>query len=433
MLLDYLKSDHTHHNRLFLRRILWVACCIILIMSSPSVFAQEDLPDAPLSSFGSADQKFENAVKEFLNIPYRKGGASKKGIDCSGLARMIYSKFFGIELPHNTRQQFRFSELQKIDDNELQSGDLIFFANKKKKNVNHVGVYLSDGQFIHASSSRGVMISSLDDRYWKARFVGSKRHTIMNSPPDTEEVRFENALEIPVSQNSTITSYGREQFFSNTSALLFDTVSTFGEQFYDRSELRKKHLNHYEIGFDYAISDTFDVNLGAIREKFDPFTAWNGLDSHSNEYLTYSIDDFSSDTSVRHGLKLESGINPNNWLNITPVITYFDYSPERQEVLDGPKRVLGINTLISPEHNRWSLSMFVQCADKGDLLSVPTFDNMLSTLDMEVKLGLNLTDNLQFSITGKHDNRTAAFGIPEDSSSEQPFASHIFLTFDLAN
>jgi len=134
---------------------------------------------------------------------------------------------------------------------------------------------------------------------------------------------------------------------------------------------------------------------------------------------------------VRQGLKLAGDIRPSNWLSITPSITYFDYSTENRQLLDVPKRTLGVNTLLSPIHQSWSLSMSLQYSDQEDLMSFTTSDNMLNSLDMAVRLGVNLTDNLQFSIMGKHDVKSTAYGMSVDSMFMEPSASDVFLTFDL--
>jgi len=129
-----------------------------------------------LSAFGLTDKQFEKRAKEYLGIPYKKGGTSEKGLDCSGFVRVLYDRHFGIDLPHNSMELYLCKKLQKISTAAMRSGDLLFFSNKKKKRINHVGVYLSDGRFIHASTSQGIMVSKLNDRYWERRFVISKRY-----------------------------------------------------------------------------------------------------------------------------------------------------------------------------------------------------------------------------------------------------------------
>ena len=181
-----------NHNSLK-RSIICCFCCLLLAVSSSSAFATERHYGSPLSSFGFTDEQFENKVKEYLDVPYRRGGASRKGMDCSGFSRTVYSKLFGIQLPHSSVDQFRSSALRKIDVKKLQPGDLIFFANTKRKKINHVGVYISDRQFIHASSSQGIIVSSLDESYWKNRFVGSKRHVALNIAPKNSVIRIRSS------------------------------------------------------------------------------------------------------------------------------------------------------------------------------------------------------------------------------------------------
>jgi hypothetical protein len=332
-------------------------------------------------------------------------------MDCSGFARVVYSRLLGIDLPHNSIDQFRFSELEKIDSGTLQAGDLIFFANNKKKRINHVGVYLSNGQFIHASSSQGITVSRLEDRYWKKRFVGSKRHMALSPNQDIDEHRFENFLEIPVGQDGTITAYTRNEFQTNSP---------------EYPGLSHSPLNFYEIGYGQSIFDGFGVSLSGIYERFDAHTAWSGFDL-STRYMSYKNVPFSADTSIRQGLKLASEFKPSSWLSITPSITLFDYSNESTVLFDAPKRTLGLNTLLSPVHNRWSLAMLLQYSDRED----PTFDNMSNSLDMAIKLGINLTDNLQFSIMGRHDNRTVVYEMQDSSFTPSTGGSNVFFSFDL--
>lgn len=419
----------------FSKSIIWIICSTLIAVPSPSAFGMGNTSDSPLSSFGLTEQKFEDEAKEFLGIPYRKGGTSKRGLDCSGFARMIYDRLFGIDLPHNSIGQFSSSELQKITTTaDLQPGDLIFFGNtsKKKRRINHVGVYLSDGQFIHASSSQGVTVSSLDDRYWKKRFVGSKRHLALNSNGDDDQIRFESSIEIPVQQNGTLTGYTRDDFRSQSSSFLQVDFNTFTDDSFDVRDMDHSPLNFYEVGYDHALADGFNMNLSAIRETFDTATVWQQGFDLSTRNMSYRLDDYASyDTAVRQGLKLASNFQPSDWLIITPSITFFDYSLEAPDFLDGPKRTLGLNTLLAPANNHWSLAMLLQYSDRDHLTGTAAADNMLSSLNMGVKLGINLTDNMQFSIIGKHDKRMAALGMPEDSTL-QTSNSNVFLTFDFS-
>ncbi len=115
----------------------------------------------------------------FLGVKYRYGGDSaRSGFDCSGFVRYVYQETLGTVLPHNAAQQAR--EGEKIPESQLKPGDLVFF-NTLRRAFSHVGIYIGDGQFIHAPrSGQTVRVESLDSPYWAKRFDGARR--IMTSP-----------------------------------------------------------------------------------------------------------------------------------------------------------------------------------------------------------------------------------------------------------
>lgn len=96
--------------------------------------------------------------------PYQLGGMSQDGIDCSGFVALTFSEEYGIHLPRSTQQQALLSG--EIPRTKLQAGDLLFFKIPKQEKYAHVGIYLENDQFLHASTSQGVMISDLKDSYW---------------------------------------------------------------------------------------------------------------------------------------------------------------------------------------------------------------------------------------------------------------------------
>lgn len=103
---------------------------------------------------------------EWIGTPYRSGGHTKRGTDCSGLTGEIYRKVYRVRLPRSTGKQL--AACRKVARRGLKEGDLVFFHNgKSRKKVTHVGIYLKDGKFVHASTSRGVIVSSLDENYWR--------------------------------------------------------------------------------------------------------------------------------------------------------------------------------------------------------------------------------------------------------------------------
>ena len=111
-------------------------------------------------------------IRQWKGTPYCLGGSSKKCTDCSGFVQKVYKNVCGAKLPRVSKDQFKIGK--KISRNNLTKGDLVFFALNGRR-INHVGIYIGEDKFAHASTSRGVMISSLKKAYFKKRFVGARR------------------------------------------------------------------------------------------------------------------------------------------------------------------------------------------------------------------------------------------------------------------
>ncbi|MFT4061481.1 MAG: NlpC/P60 family protein [Edaphocola sp.] len=111
-------------------------------------------------------------IEEWYGTPYRFGGTSKIGIDCSAFTRQLYTDVYNLDLDRTSREQFQ--NALSVDRQQLREGDLVFFK-IHSKNITHVGVYLYDGKFVHASVSQGVVISDLSDAYWSRYFAGAGR------------------------------------------------------------------------------------------------------------------------------------------------------------------------------------------------------------------------------------------------------------------
>lgn len=111
-------------------------------------------------------------IDAWLGVPYKYGGLDKKGVDCSGLTCAIYKSVYGKIIPRTSKQQYELCK--KITVNELMAGDLVFFK-IETTDVSHVGVYLQNKQFIHASVAKGVVVSDLNDPYYSRYFTGAGR------------------------------------------------------------------------------------------------------------------------------------------------------------------------------------------------------------------------------------------------------------------
>ncbi|MBR2095113.1 MAG: C40 family peptidase [Fibrobacter sp.] len=115
----------------------------------------------------------EKYAREWLGAKYVYGAASKKKTDCSGYVMQVYKGFYGISLDHSSQHMFDDGRGYSIRRSKLQEGDLVFFGNFWK--ISHVGIYLKGNRFIHASTSSGVIITPMDDKYWASKYKGARR------------------------------------------------------------------------------------------------------------------------------------------------------------------------------------------------------------------------------------------------------------------
>ncbi len=104
-------------------------------------------------------------------VSYKLGGNTHKGIDCSAYMQRVFNDEFSFNLPRTSHEQAK--QGSRIDKKDLNTGDLVFF--KISPQERHVGVYIGEGQFVHASSSIGVTVSRLDNTYWQARYEQARR------------------------------------------------------------------------------------------------------------------------------------------------------------------------------------------------------------------------------------------------------------------
>jgi cell wall-associated NlpC family hydrolase len=116
--------------------------------------------------------QLEAIIKPWLGTPYLYGGSTRRGIDCSGLVRQVFLQWKNISLPHSTRAAWKMGWAVRKD--QLALGDVVYFGNIAT--VTHSGIYMGNGSFAHASSSRGVRYDRLDDPYWSPRYKGARRY-----------------------------------------------------------------------------------------------------------------------------------------------------------------------------------------------------------------------------------------------------------------
>ncbi len=167
-----------------------IACALLVLTGCGSKRHAESTPAGDYKPAGNtsgtatppftewqSDEMADALVKEamkWIGTAYRYGGDSRRGTDCSGLVMSVYRDVCGIKLPRTTREQLAYCS--RLKKGQEQAGDLIFFGSgKDPAQVSHVGICIGNGEMVHASSSRGVVVSTFTSGYWGERFRWSGR------------------------------------------------------------------------------------------------------------------------------------------------------------------------------------------------------------------------------------------------------------------
>lgn len=145
------------------RSLLLVFCSALIILAACS---------SPRSGMrGTPEQRLMTVYQEWRGVPYQLGGMTKSGVDCSAFVQITMRRAFGLDLPRVTSDQIK--EGRRVRPNRLQTGDLVFF--RTGPTTLHVGIMVGSHRFIHASTSQGVTVASLRERYWQERYLEARR------------------------------------------------------------------------------------------------------------------------------------------------------------------------------------------------------------------------------------------------------------------
>lgn len=118
-------------------------------------------------------KRMSQEIKSWLGTPYHWGGMTKEGADCSGFVYKVFMNVADQKLPRVSRDMYKVGK--PISRDNLKFGDLVFFQGYSNKRVSHVGIFLGEEKFAHASSTYGVIYSHLYENYYKKRYIGAKR------------------------------------------------------------------------------------------------------------------------------------------------------------------------------------------------------------------------------------------------------------------
>ena len=151
--------------------IMAVAALIFLVSCAHHRKESDGGPREPNRAPGQIQKQLETEYQRWQGTRHRMGGSSRSGVDCSGFVKAVYKNIFMMDLPRTTQAQATLGRPVKKTD--LQAGDLVFF--KPPSYPRHVGIYLSNSEFIHASKTKGVTISRMDPYYWDKYFWTARR------------------------------------------------------------------------------------------------------------------------------------------------------------------------------------------------------------------------------------------------------------------
>jgi hypothetical protein len=303
----------------------------------------------------------EQEISKFFGLRYRFGGEGQAGIDCSALVKQVYSDVFGVNLPRSSTEQSRVGDLESVPQGDLKTGDLVFFGPNRKK-VNHVGMYLASGHFLHAARSEGVTISRLDDSYWKSRFMFSKRMPGLDTGEDDDDaIDFRRGF----MRDSYQTAFNREQ---NSEVGFLD----FGVKLNDSLELL---LSGFFINSLADHGPTGDIS--------PPSSSMSGAES----------------STEGGGFRLATVLSPLEWLKLIPSVAQVEVRDERSR--DYQK--FGLETWMILPSTRLSVFMAAYAKNQDDLFERPLNASPdWQSMDMALGLHYQLSDSLRFSLWGTH-------------------------------
>jgi len=312
-------------------------------------------------------ERLESEIKQYFGLRYRMGGTGRNGIDCSALVQKVYADVFDIDLPRSSFEQSRLAEMENVSGEQIETGDLLFFGPRRKR-VNHVGIYLAGGYFLHAARSEGVTISRLDDSYWKSRWMLTKRVKGLQIGYDTApDAAFDD----------TFTEMALGSIFPGETS----------------------HINYLESGFKF--NDWPEVRLTGFYSQALAESMQDTGSSLPLQPMPYYLDEGVS------GFRLATVFAPLPWegFRLVPSVTQISAGNTRAG-LNEKRQTLGLETWLALPASRMALSMGARAQNRDDIFTRPlAISPDWHTLDFSLGLHYRLSDALNFSLTGTHAYR----------------------------
>jgi cell wall-associated NlpC family hydrolase len=332
--------------------------------AAPAVSAKTKAKAEAITSdlLSELPENLENEITKFFGLRYHLGGEGQSGFDCSGLIKQVYSEVFGISLPRTSTEQSQMGNLERVSKDDLKTGDLVFFGPNRKR-VNHVGMYLAGGHFLHAARSEGVTISRLDESYWASRYMFSKRARGLElfEEPDEE------------------TTLGK--------ALIQDSFS-----FALESEDQAQGLSFLEAGI--KINDSLEFLLSGF------FLNALGQDGPPPDPETSAVLKTTGSSESEGGFRLAAILSPLEWIKLIPSVTQVEGDRSDQKG-DRDYQKFGLETWMILPSSRLAVFMAAHAKSQEDFFEKPLGASPdWQTMDFALGLHYHLSDSLRFSLWG---------------------------------
>jgi hypothetical protein len=327
----------------------------------------------PRKRYPAAENPLVYEMLRYLGVQYRRGGSSQGGLDCSGFVKLVYRNAYGLALPHQSGSLYISSGLQKITLDELKTGDLLFFtSSRKSRRINHVGIYLSEGRFVHATTRKGVIVSRLDEKYYSERIAGARR-----------------VLGQPQLRNADAGSF-----------VLFAMGVSPGTLFDARENGAGLSLMSHSLGLEPGQ----DIQVSVFQDS---------IFSRTGTDLGYSFHDGSMGLEERalsahvQGIRFERDIRPFPWLAVTPSLSYFDYAGDLDET-GLPRRSIGLDLSLGSKEDAWRISTGFHYLSLIPPQRYVKEEHAPGSINMSLTYSRILSDGLTVSLIGERLQRYEA-------------------------